>query len=632
MPNPSDSNTQLSAAHEDGDDGELFEDAQEAFESEEPEQRLHGEDAGAAPGNRCDVVNERARGTPGLQFPTPDHAPSTPMHNISDSRDWLLHRAAFSGDTVALRAALTGATREQLKALDPQGNSPLHVAVLRRNMDCIDALLEAGSPAGQRNGRGWAPVYQAVEFRDRAMALKLLRADMIQTKADVKTKKQAVMKKLWELPDFSTQLHWELSSSVPGVGLLLRRYAPHDTYTIWKQGSQIRVDGSLMGVREGGQSLLPEWKNGHFSLLYNGEGGGENGRPLAVFVNRTKKKWVDLQAARKNMASLQEAAVAKEVDEMLSEMQITSRKIKTSEFKFAPVSGWLTKEVTEKVDGWDTKVYEASGGMVAVTKYKAPCKLPDSCSWEDYLDMIFEPDITEQEQLNPLSGKMFSEKGGNGDMAGKASAHEHFSKKAAASTAETSPLDDLEDEGADGSTDDRANGSSTTPVKSVHPEQGADKSNAKKQTSTRKLTGKCWMATGFPFSLQQLLPLLDVVGSANKHIAKVSKFMSKYGNMDRFPVKIQVPIVFTVYALVQFKKFKLATPAQGNTKQGSMLFKHLGGGSSNGNSAPLPADFFEVPKDYVKYEPKMFTQAQEQMRRDLHRPEDSYLEDDAFGV
>lgn len=139
-------------------------------------------------------------------------------------------------------------------------------------------------------------------------------------------------------------MRWELNSSVPGVGLLLSRYAPHDTYTIWKrvrlgaqqvqqgcaaglpgmpalsfrravatfslfllliacvrpspaQGSQIRVDGSLMGVREAGQSLLPEWKRGHFSLLYNGAGGGEDGRPLAVFVNRAKNKFVDLQGA-----------------------------------------------------------------------------------------------------------------------------------------------------------------------------------------------------------------------------------------------------------------------------------------------------------------------------------------------
>ena len=41
-------------------------------------------------------------------------------------------------------------------------------------------------------------------------------------------------------------------------------------------------------------------------------------------------------------------------------------------------------------------------------------------------------------------------------------------------------------------------------------------------------------------SLAQLLPLLDVVGSANKHLARVGRFLRKYGDMALFPVKLQV--------------------------------------------------------------------------------------------
>lgn len=56
----------------------------------------------------------------------------------------------------------------------------------------------------------------------------------------------------------------------------------------------------------------------------------------------------------------------------------------------------------------------------------------------------------------------------------------------------------------------------------------------------RVLTGRCWMAEGFPMSLRQLLPILDIVGTANKHLARVAKFMQKYGSMELFPVKLQV--------------------------------------------------------------------------------------------
>lgn len=41
-------------------------------------------------------------------------------------------------------------------------------------------------------------------------------------------------------------------------------------------------------------------------------------------------------------------------------------------------------------------------------------------------------------------------------------------------------------------------------------------------------------------SLRQLLPVMDVIGHANKHLAKVTKFLRKYGDMDLFPVKFQV--------------------------------------------------------------------------------------------
>lgn len=56
----------------------------------------------------------------------------------------------------------------------------------------------------------------------------------------------------------------------------------------------------------------------------------------------------------------------------------------------------------------------------------------------------------------------------------------------------------------------------------------------------RVMRARCWMAQDFPMKLSQLLPLLDVIGTANKHMEKVSKFLSKYSKMDMFPVKLQV--------------------------------------------------------------------------------------------
>jgi hypothetical protein len=80
-----------------------------------------------------------------------------------------------------------------------------------------------------------------------------------------------------------------------------------------------------------------------------------------------------------------------------------------------------------------------------------------------------------------------------------------------------------------------------------HAQDGAGSENAEAlqngaaaaEKAARTLTGRCWMAEGFPMSLAQLLPLLDVVGAANKHLARVGRFLQKYGELDLFPVKLQ---------------------------------------------------------------------------------------------
>ncbi len=71
-------------------------------------------------------------------------------------------------------------------------------------------------------------------------------------------------------------------------------------------------------------------------------------------------------------------------------------------------------------------------------------------------------------------------------------------------------------------------------------EQVAAEKKAAAKGAGRKLSARCWMAENFPMSLQQLLPILDIVGHANKHVARAAKFLQKYGELELFPVKLQV--------------------------------------------------------------------------------------------
>ena len=51
---------------------------------------------------------------------------------------------------------------------------------MRKQRACVEALLEAGCPAGTRSGRGWVPLIDAVELGDKDLALLLAKSEVAQ--------------------------------------------------------------------------------------------------------------------------------------------------------------------------------------------------------------------------------------------------------------------------------------------------------------------------------------------------------------------------------------------------------------------------------------------------------------------
>ncbi|BDA42329.1 Ankyrin repeat domain-containing protein 13B [Coccomyxa sp. Obi] len=420
------------------------------------------------------------------------------------------HRAAFYGHTEIVLSLLQGRSPEELQELDSQGNTVMHVAVLRQQHEVVQALLEFGFPLAVKNSRRWEPIDEAISLRDRAMVKLLLAAEYAAFKAEQKAKRAALLQTMQDLDDFTFKLKWELGS--PLFGLILRRYAPHDTYEVWKKGTYMRVDGSLQGVDDKAGTLIPTWKRGHFSLLFD----GAQTPASLLLVDHLKRSVVDLTREKKKHKP--------DLDDQVS-LIMTDRlgktKMKASEFRFKPVKTWFGGDQTEKIEGWKTFVYEAAGKMKAVTITKAPISLQEDATFEDYLAMEPEEDSVRETYIDPMT------------LRGPAGAHEE----------------------------------------DIHDSNGSEASKAALEAAAkgvRTYTGRCWMAENFPMSLRQLLPILDIVGTANKHLARAGKFLQKYGNMDLFPVKIQVPLLWTVYALLSFRNFH-ALPTEGEPAQDSFF-------------------------------------------------------------
>ena len=86
-------------------------------------------------------------------------------------------------------------------------------------------------------------------------------------------------------------------------------------------------------------------------------------------------------------------------------------------------------------------------------------------------------------------------------------------------------------------------------------------------------------------SFQQLLPLLEAVGQANKHVAKAASFLRAHADTSVFPVRVQVPIIWTVYLHLVFREFRLVN---GGDPETAPAFFEASGGRGCG-SGHLPA-------------------------------------------
>ena len=95
--------------------------------------------------------------------------------------------------------------------------------------------------------------------------------------------------------------------------------------------------------------------------------------------------------------------------------------------------------------------------------------------------------------------------------------------------------------------------------------QTVDKNVAK--TYKKSLTASIWLCDKFPLNLEHLLPILDLLSSANPKVNRIRDFFEKKSLVQKnsFPLKAVIPIFLSVNAIINFENFQfkyaLSTPS-----------------------------------------------------------------------
>jgi len=271
----------------------------------------------------------------GIRFPTPY------------SEDYPLHQAVYTSNLALVRRI---SAREKspvfhahIEQADPAGITPLMLAVLLGNKDAALILTNHGAHPKHRSfPYARTPLEEAIHRKNRSMIKILLMASISVKQNHWEENKDYLIEFLKKVPDFSFEMSWECDSKIiPFV----KKVTPSDTYKVYKKGSSIRIDLSLLGW-----SKLKSIR-GNASIIFNGSG-VEEGKLL--MIDHNKKTSIDI------LADVNSLVLENKVEELIKHEQMHSE-VKAENVVFKPATTWRGESIKSNINGYDCTKCIAKG-------------------------------------------------------------------------------------------------------------------------------------------------------------------------------------------------------------------------------------------------------------------------------
>lgn len=298
----------------------------------------------------------------------------------------------------------------------------------------------------------------------------------------------------------------------------MSRICPSDTYKVYKSGSFVRIDTTLLGFDQ------TNWQRGNRSYLFK----GINEEAHFYEIDHDAKEY-SMEVMRDIDVELFANGIppAKDSIQMRLQTPIINNSIDIEKISFERnKSGWFAwkTEKNENVNGYDCRVYGASN-VEFITRTRTE-HLGDQTSrsrnsrtpLQHFLGMAEEDfDHSGPNTPSPVPDHIEGAVGGitNSAQQDTVTMEEYFSS------------DDL---------------------------NGRDIGKKKKiATKVQRFKANLWLSDDFPIKLQeQILPILDLMSTlASPHIAKLKDFITMQ-LPSGFPVKIEIPLFHVLNAIITF--------------------------------------------------------------------------------
>ncbi|PSN45064.1 Ankyrin repeat domain-containing protein 13B [Blattella germanica] len=239
---------------------------------------------------------------------------------------------------------------------DARGRTPLMLAVTLGHLESARILLQHSTNVNTENRDGWTVVQEAVATGDpELLQLVLERRDFQRYSSRVGGIPE-LLQKLKEAPDFYVEMKWEFTSWVP----LVSRMCPSDTYKVYKQGSNVRIDTTLLGFDQ------TNWQRGNRSYVFKGQ---SDSAVMMEVDHETQQVYVE----QMRMISAEDLQFLQPSEEAISSRlttPIVTTYIDTDKISFernkSGIWGWRSDKC-EPVNGYECKVFGASN-VELVTK------------------------------------------------------------------------------------------------------------------------------------------------------------------------------------------------------------------------------------------------------------------------